>query len=83
MIKKSNLSDIIKANPGIYDMDENAEANFNILALFIYFEKCKGEKSFYHPYFNLVESSTTILDWTENDLLLLKDEYMLGHAKSF
>ena len=68
MIKKSPLQDIIKANPELYDAEENAEANMNILALWVYFEKNKGEKSFYYPFFAIVEQSTSIIDWSLNDL---------------
>jgi hypothetical protein len=84
MIKKSPiLKDVIKANPELYDFEETAEAKMNILALWVYFERSKGEKSFFHPFFAVVEHSYSILDWTVDDLAMLKDEYFLARAKYF
>jgi len=39
--------------PELFDEEKCGDADFNILALYLMFEKLKGDKSFWHPYFEL------------------------------
>ena len=47
---------------------ENHDAEFNVLAFFILYEKLKGEKSFWFPYLDLVQESYTLFDWNKGEV---------------
>jgi hypothetical protein len=68
LVTKSDLKDIIKSKPEQFNLEYNAEADYNKLALFILFERLKGDKSFYHPMFAMNEEITTILEWDKSEL---------------
>lgn len=52
---KSDLKDMYKAHPLIFDESKNHDAEFNILAVFVIYEKLKNENSFYFPYLNSID----------------------------
>lgn len=49
----TELGQIIDENPDFFDIEECEDGNFNILALFLAFEKIKNEKSFWKPYLDV------------------------------
>lgn len=61
---KSDLRDMFLSHPLIFDESKNHDAEFNILAVFVVYEKLKNEKSFYYPYLNSIGESYTLFDWT-------------------
>lgn len=48
------LGPIIDENPDYFDYDENEDGDFNKLAMFLVYEKIKGDKSFWKPYFDVI-----------------------------
>ena len=39
----------------IFDNEDDDDSDFNKLTLFVMYEKNKGKKSFWHPFFDVVE----------------------------
>ncbi|EGR31971.1 SET domain protein [Ichthyophthirius multifiliis] len=76
-IKECELKDIINENPSLFDEEENAEAEFNIIAMYVIHEKLKGEKSFYKPYFDTIQRSYTMYDWTIEEVKLTESEEII------
>jgi hypothetical protein len=58
----------ILLSPDLFDEDENSDAEFNILALAVLWEKVKGKESFYHDMLSVTESNNSMLDWTTEDI---------------
>lgn len=54
------LGPIIEEHPEFFDIDECEDGNFNMLSLFLAYEKIKGEKSFWKPYLDVCENPSTI-----------------------
>jgi hypothetical protein len=67
-VRKGELKDLYNANAHMFDATQNPDAEINVLAIFVLYEKLKGENSFFHPYLNLVENSYTLFDWTKFDV---------------
>lgn len=49
-------------------MEDNCDAEFNILALFLLREKVKEKDSFWYPYINALGKSYTLFDWNKYDV---------------
>jgi hypothetical protein len=45
-------------------MDEHVDAEFNILAFAVLFEKVKGKESFFYPMLACTDQSYSMLYWT-------------------
>ena len=71
-IKKGELSEIFKdrANVELFDDKRAGDAEFNVFAAFLIFEKLKGEESFFKPYFDTIIRSYTMYDWTEEEVAI-------------
>ncbi len=41
-VKESELGVILEENPELFDEDESEDSAFNILTLFVYYERIKG-----------------------------------------
>ena len=69
-IKKGELSEIFKDKQHLelFDDKDAGDAEFNVFAAFLIFEKLKGEKSFFKPYFDTIQRSYTMYDWTEEEV---------------
>jgi hypothetical protein len=80
-VRGGELKKIFEENCDFFEKGgKNHDAEFNVLAFFILFEKLKGEKSFWHPYLDLVEESYTLFDWNKNEVggcenKILSEEY--------
>ena len=72
-IKNGELKEIINKYPDLFDEEENDDAEFSILTLFVLREKMLGEDSFWKPYLDTIDRSYTMLDWTEEDLSHIED----------
>ncbi len=53
----------------------------SILALYLMYERIKGESSFYYPYLQILPSPGTIAEWTQNQLLQLQDDSIVLRAR--
>jgi hypothetical protein len=73
-VDASPLKFIIRENPLIFKDNEDGE--FNKISLFIYWEKIKGQESFYHPWFQMTPINYTINRWKNNDVNLFGDPYI-------
>ena len=80
-VKLTILNEIFEKHPDLFDNDETEDADFNMLALFIFYEKLKNEKSFYFPMFEVTEQSFTMLDWTENEMQMLDDPCLISEVR--
>lgn len=69
-IKKGELSEIFKDrdNSDLFNDKQAGDAEFNIIATYLIYEKLKGEESFFKPYFDIIERSYTMYDWTEEEV---------------
>jgi hypothetical protein len=57
------LSLIIDENPELFLEEENQDADFNILTLFVMKEKMKGKNSFYFDWFNITAENYSMYSW--------------------
>ena len=53
----------------------------SVLALYLMYERIKGESSFYYPYLQILPSPGTIAEWTQNQLLQLQDDGIVLRAR--
>lgn len=73
LVKNSKLNNIINMNPDFFSEESAADADFNILSLFIFWEKLKGESSFYAPMFGVSPENNSLLSWSESEVDSLDD----------
>lgn len=74
IVKKSEINCIIQKHPEIYKAHYDAE--YLILATFIFYERLKGEKSFWHPYFQIINFSDIPMLWNEDEIDELQDQIL-------
>ncbi|OMJ93492.1 hypothetical protein SteCoe_3464 [Stentor coeruleus] len=79
--KKSLISSIFSAYPYFFAGHDNAE--FDILLVFLVYEKSKGSSSKWHTYFEAINDLELLCDWSENDLQQLQDPLLVYHAREF
>lgn len=82
-LAERELKEIFTAYPHLYDSDTNAESEYNKLALFVFAELLKGEKSFYHHFFKATPTCDTIIEWSREELEALGDPYILNNGLQF
>ncbi|CAK77931.1 unnamed protein product (macronuclear) [Paramecium tetraurelia] len=75
--KLSSLSIVYDKHPELFDENETSDAEFNILIFYLFNEKKKGEKSFYHPYVQAIQSNNTLIDWSKEELNYIEDPIIL------
>ena len=64
------MAPVIKENPKLFSNEEsNGDEDFNILSLFLMYERIKGVYSFYYPYIEILKNVESIYDW-ENEQLI-------------
>lgn len=66
-----------------FNLEDNADGEFNVLAMFLLYEKCKGEKSFWHPYINSLGKSYTLFDWNKYDIKVAEDPLLQDEFKYY
>ena len=67
-------------------IDENTrDLQHFYLLLFLLYEKCKGAKSLWHPYFEIVQIGDKDLphQWEEDEIRLLEDELFIDEVLQF
>lgn len=52
-----------------------------MLYVFLIFEKLKGRKSFYYPYFQVAEAPEIVSDWTPEEMDELQDPYLVWECR--
>ena len=75
----SELNPIFEENPKFFKSHERY-ADF-LLWVYTLYEKLKGEKSFFYPYFQAVGNSEMLMDWSSAEKAELQDRFLLFEAK--
>ncbi|CAK69794.1 unnamed protein product (macronuclear) [Paramecium tetraurelia] len=75
--KQSTLITVYNSHPEMFDEEETNEAEFNILTFYMFNEKKKGEQSFYYPYIQAIQTSNTLMAWSNEDLQKIEDPLIL------
>lgn len=57
--------------------------DFMILAIFLIYERCKGEDSFWHPYFETVQLVSLPAEWSDEKIERLVDTDLKANIKFF
>ena len=76
---------ICRANPLIGHVFTENESFFKrdddtMLAVFVMFEKERGEESFWHPYLAMLPWPCSLADWSSNELMELQDQHLAKEA---
>ncbi|EGR32186.1 SET domain protein [Ichthyophthirius multifiliis] len=82
-IKESELKQIYKENPDIFSEKRNYDGESDMVAAFLIYEKLKGEDSFYYPYFQTVEKSYTIYDWTIDEIQETENDEIISEFNQY
>mmetsp|Transcript_16029 Transcript_16029/g.15449 ORF Transcript_16029/g.15449 Transcript_16029/m.15449 type:complete len:97 (+) Transcript_16029:233-523(+) len=70
-VKNSPVNAVIQKHPEIYINHHDAE--YLVLITFLWYELLKGENSFYHPYFQIVNISDLPMFWEQEEVEELQD----------
>jgi hypothetical protein len=86
-VKQSELKDIITEYLILHNEDDD-DTDYNILCLYLIMEHMKGESSFFFPYLELLDSSETVMNWKDSEILKVNDpfinlEFINGVRKQF
>lgn len=77
----SEIKTIFISNPQFYSQNENTNWEDNILWTFLLYENQKKQKS---PWYLMIQNLSKEIDylifWSEEDLKLLEDDYILKKA---
>jgi hypothetical protein len=66
MVLDSDLKNMIDINPSLFK--DNQDCDFLVLAIFIFYELCKGKDSFWYPYLLIAEDPDLPSFWKEEEL---------------
>lgn len=77
LLESGPLKAVVEQNPHLFRLADNADADFNKLALYLMTEKIKGDKSFWSPYLNIAPKEYTLLDWTDKEIEGIPDPYLV------
>lgn len=81
------LNKLYRANDDLFDYEESDDAEFNVLAVFVMYEKgkiLKGKRehpeeefhSFWQPYLDSVDQPETAMDWTPEELVGMPQDFL-------
>ena len=65
-VRESPLGSIIPHHPEIFKQHYDAE--YLIMISFVLYELCKGPQSFWHPYFEIVNTSDLPMLWEDEEV---------------
>lgn len=77
--EESEIADIYLQHP--YLFSGHFESDAYRLYVFLMYEKLKASDSFYHPYFQVIQDSALLCDWSEEELSELQDPTLALEAK--
>lgn len=83
LVKASKLGQIISSNPTLFSPKESEDSDFNMLSIFILYERLKKQDSFYAPMFEVSEQNYSLLNWSSKELDLLEDEGIKEQVNEF
>lgn len=71
VVKRSQIAHIIVRHPDLYK--DHYDAEYLVLATYVFYELLKGEDSFWHPYFEIINFSDIPMLWQEHEIEELQD----------
>eukprot|EP00357_Protocruzia_adherens_P016911 CAMPEP_0114994628 /NCGR_PEP_ID=MMETSP0216-20121206/13249_1 /TAXON_ID=223996 /ORGANISM="Protocruzia adherens, Strain Boccale" /LENGTH=722 /DNA_ID=CAMNT_0002358519 /DNA_START=25 /DNA_END=2193 /DNA_ORIENTATION=+ len=86
--RRSAIRPILLAHPEFFgnedreDDEGEDDSDYYVLAMFLYFEKMQGKKSFWYPYLRAASSDPSLAEWTESQLDELQDLTLKNEAKA-
>lgn len=83
LVEQGDLKTVVEKNPQLFDVNENGDADFNKLTLYVMTEKVKGEKSFWFPYLNIAPKEFTMLDWSSKEVDAIPDVYLVKQLREY
>jgi hypothetical protein len=73
--KSSEISEIFSSHP--YHFAGHPEADFDILLVFLIYEKSKGPGSKWATYFEAISDLELLVDWSDHELSQLQDPHLV------
>lgn len=83
LVKESTLNSILLRNPDFFSEEHCPDADFNILSLFVFWERLKGKESFFSPMFEVSDQNYSLMSWSEEELNDLEDNLIKGQVNEF
>lgn len=78
---QSDLKPIFDRYEHMFSMEKVSDAEFNILAMYLFYEMLKKEQSFYYPYLQcLPHEDFTMIDWPENSVAACRSPYLKSES---
>ena len=78
---ESELKPIFTKYEHMFSMEKVSDAEFNILAMYLFYELLKKDDSFYHPYFEcLPQADFTMIDWTPENIAACHSPFLKGES---
>lgn len=74
--QNKDLKEIYDAHPSFFGEDDNNEWEHRTIELFVLYEMQKGEKSFWHPYFEVMPKLTNFWFWDEEQIKATDDPFL-------
>jgi hypothetical protein len=62
---------MLERHPAIFK--DHYDAEYLVLIIFLFYEMLKGEDSFWHPYFQIINVSDLPMLWTDEEIDELQD----------
>ena len=80
-IKASAIGHIVKQHPALFV--EHYDQEYLVLIVFVMSEMCKGELSFWHPYFETVSESDLPFEWSPEEVGEVHDELLRVESREY
>ena len=80
-ILKSEVGHVILRHEDVFK--EHADGEYLRLIFFITYELSKGERSFWHPYFQIAQDSDLPCFWSAEEIAELEDELLKAEIKEY
>jgi len=82
-IRKRNyeVAKVFDAHPEFFKTHKDAE--YNTLIIYVMYEMSLGDKSFWHPYFEIISQPDLPMMWTDEELNELQDAVLIRQIKQY
>lgn len=77
--RKSDIGHIFNSNP--YWFSGHPKADFEVLLVYLIYEKFKGAGSKWHNYFTAISDLEILSDWDPSELLQLQDPFLVQQSE--
>ena len=79
-VLKSEIGHLVKKHPEVFDRHEEVDQS---LIIYAFYEKLKGESSFWKPAFDIINLSHLPAFWTQEEIDEFQDPVMLSRIKKY